>query len=187
MFPGKQAISFTVEFLKIALISLLIILPIRYFVVQPFFVRGASMEPAFYNGDYLIVDEISYRLNAPARGDVAIFQFPDDISQYYIKRIVGLPGETIEVRDGFFYIQEVGEKEFKKISESYIDSLNTPGNLLVELQDDEVFVLGDNRMASYDSRQWGGLPLKYIVGRAWIRAWPFEAFKVIKGISYFLQ
>ena len=95
----KKILYFIWEIVKIVVISLAIIIPIRYYLVQPFFVRGASMEPNFDNGEYLIIDELSYRFKEPGRGQVIVFKFPKDTSQYYIKRIIALPGETIEIRD----------------------------------------------------------------------------------------
>ena len=96
----KGTAIFLWETAKIIIISLAIIIPVRYFLIQPFFVRGASMEPNFHDGEYLIIDELSYRLGEPERGDVIIFKYPKDPSQYYIKRIIGLPTETVEIKDG---------------------------------------------------------------------------------------
>jgi signal peptidase I len=184
MFTAQEVLSFVGETLKIVIISLLIILPIRYFVVQPFFVRGASMEPSFYNGDYLIVDEISYRFGDPQRGDVIVFRFPQNASQYYIKRIIGLPGEKVEMRAGKVFITGEQDAAPWELKEPYIDPSRTSGDTNIDLGIDELFVLGDNRMASYDSRQWGALTLDYIMGRAWIRAWPITNVGVIKQTVY---
>jgi signal peptidase I len=82
------------EFLKIVIVSLLIILPIRYFIIQPFYVKGASMEPNFHDREYLIIDEISYRFNEPQRGQVIVFRYPNNPQEYFIKRVIGLPGDT---------------------------------------------------------------------------------------------
>ena len=96
----KKLLSFIWEIIKIVIIALAIVVPIRYFLFQPFFVKGESMEPNFQNGDYLIVDELSYRLREPERGEVIVFKYPRNISQRYIKRIIGLPGEAVEIKDG---------------------------------------------------------------------------------------
>src|SRR4030043_1009546 len=96
----KSFLLFMWEVSKIVILALLIVIPIRYFIFQPFFVRGQSMEPNFENGDYLIIDEISYRFRDPLRGEVVVFKYPNDPSQRYIKRIIGLPGETIEIQGG---------------------------------------------------------------------------------------
>jgi len=168
------------ETFKIVVISLAIILPIRYYFVQPFFVRGASMEPNFDSGQYLVVNEISYRFGEPKRGEVIVFKYPLNPSQYYIKRIIGLPGETIEIKDGKVYIYNSQFPEGKVLDESaYLPSdTKTPGNLKVALGEKEYFVLGDNRWASSDSRQWGVLPEENIIGRVWVRAWPFNLAKI---------
>jgi signal peptidase I len=170
----KNWLNFTWEILKIVIISLAIIIPIRYFLIQPFFVKGASMEPNFLNGDYLIVDEISYRLNAPQRGDVVIFRYPLDPSQFFIKRVIGLPGEKVKVMDEHVFVNDKLLDETK-----YLQGVDTAGNVEVVLGNDEYFVLGDNRQASSDSRRWGEVNKKFIIGRAWLRAWPFNRLGVV--------
>ena len=164
----KYWLDFTWEILKIVIISLVIIVPIRYFLIQSFFVKGASMEPNFLDGDYLIVDEISYRFDLPERGDVVIFRYPLDPSQFFIKRVIGLPGEKIKVIDDVVFVNGEQLDESK-----YLQGVVTAGNVEVVLGNDEYFVLGDNRQASSDSRRWGEVNKKFIIGRAWLRAWPF--------------
>ena len=172
----KYALNFVWEVLKIVIIALAIIIPIRYFLIQPFFVKGASMDPNFWDGDYLIIDEISYRFNEPQREDVIVFRYPLDPSQFFIKRVIGLPGETVKIEDGrvIIYNQEASEEWIILNESAYLKDVYTPGSLEISLGDEEYFVLGDNRDASSDSRKWGGLNKKYITGRAWIRAWPFN-------------
>lgn len=171
----KAAGVFFWELIKVFLISMAIIIPIRYFLVQPFFVRGASMEPNFADGEYLVVDQISYRLREPARGEVIVFKFPLRTSQFFIKRIVGLPGETVSVHDGRVVVRSSDHPQGAVLDESaYLDlSMRTGGDVTLTLGKDEFFVLGDNRMASSDSRSWGVLPRADVIGRAWIRAFPF--------------
>lgn len=155
-------------------IALIIVVPVRYFIFQPFIVRGASMEPNFHDGDYLIVDELSYRFRTPERGEVVVFRYPQDPSQRFIKRIIGLPGEKITVKsDKIEVIDKFGQKLTLDES-SYLT-----GNILswatrgeIVLGQDEYFVLGDNRDHSFDSRKWGALKKDYIVGKALLRAWP---------------
>lgn len=177
----KYWLNFVWEILKVVIISLAIIIPIRYFLIQPFFVKGASMDPNFYDGDYLIIDEISYRFNEPQRGDVVIFRYPLDPSQFFIKRIIGLPGETVEIIDGeiFIYSEDTPDKKILLDESEYLLDAYTSGNLKITLEQAEYFVLGDNRLASSDSRKWGELGRKYITGRAWIRAWPFDRAGII--------
>ena len=181
----NEILAFVWETIKVVVISLAIILPIRYYLVQPFFVKGASMEPNFEDGDYLLVDEISYRFEEPVRGDVIIFRYPEDRSQFFIKRIIGLPGETIEIKKNKVIIYNTESSEGFLLAESYLDSKQeTLGNMLIRLDDNEYFVLGDNRLASSDSRRWGPVNKMLITGKAFLRAWPFNKFDKIEGTTY---
>lgn len=168
--------SFFWELVKVFLIAVVIIVPIRYFLVQPFFVRGASMEPNFEDGEYLVVDELSYRMRLPQRGEVIVFRYPIDPSQYFIKRIIGLPGETVRVSNGQVIIQNAVHPAGVILDESAYLGRNTRtgGEVTVTLGAKEYFVLGDNRAASSDSRVWGSLPRADMIGRAWIRAYPLD-------------
>lgn len=168
----RRNISFIFEIVKIFIIALAIVIPIRYFLFQPFVVKGQSMEPNFHNGDYLIIDELSYRFREPQRGEIIVFKSPIDPFSCYIKRIIGLPGETIEIKNG---VVEVYTKHGPMVlnEKSYLpDDMKTPGDLKISLPEDHYFVLGDNRFQSYDSRKFGPLPRKNIVGRVYLRAWP---------------
>jgi signal peptidase I len=171
----RNFLAFIWEIIKIVVIALLIVVPIRYFIFQPFFVKGQSMEPNFENGDYLIVDEISYRFREPLRGEVVVFKYPQNPSQRYIKRIIGLPGETVVIEDGKVVI--FNENGTQILNETgYLPPFTlTPGDIRVTLTGDEYFVLGDNRISSSDSRRWGPLPREDIIGRVLFRAWPFVA------------
>ena len=172
--------AFLWETAKLAVISLVIILPIRYYIIQPFFVLGASMEPNFENGDYLIIDEISYRLNQPQRGDVIVFKYPNNPKQYYIKRIIGLPGEIIAISDEEIIIKNKENLEGFVLKEDYLSGIATNGNISATLGFDEYYVLGDNRGASSDSRMWGALKEEFIVGKALLRAFPFDKAGIFK-------
>ncbi|MFH1820755.1 MAG: signal peptidase I [Candidatus Nealsonbacteria bacterium] len=179
----KKLFLFVWEVSKIVIVALLIVLPIRYFVFQPFFVRGQSMEPNFHNGDYLIIDELSYQFRAPERGEVIVFKYPGDLSQRYIKRVIGLPGETVKVDLNQVYIFESGS--FVLLDEDYLpDFIETPGQVETMLGTNEYFVLGDNRPLSSDSRRWGVLPEEDIIGRVFFRAWPMEAWAKIDVPAY---
>jgi len=178
----KYWLDFIWEIAKIVIISLAIIIPIRYFLIQPFFVQGASMEPNFEDGDYLIVDEISYRFEAPQRGDVIIFRYPLDQSEFFIKRVIGLPGETIKIQDGRVFVYNQENPQGMILNESqYLPDAYTAGDMEVTLNPGEYFVLGDNRGSSSDSRRWGVLPRGLIIGKAWIRAWPVSRIKLIEN------
>lgn len=177
--------DFSFDTIKIIVISLIIIVGIRTFIMQPFFVNGQSMEPNFYDGDYLIVNEIDYRFNDPKRGDVIVFHYPKDPQQFFIKRIIGLPGERIEIKNNEITIYSKESPEGLALGEDYLSqSAVISGSYSQELKNDEYYVLGDNRMASADSRVWGVLEERYIVGKAWIRAWPFGEFSVFKNVEY---
>lgn len=174
---------FVLELVEIVVISLAIILPIRYFLIQPFYVKGASMEPTFDDHEYLIIDELSYRLRSPQRGEVVVFRYPLDPRQYFIKRIIGLPGETVRVTDSKIVITNAEHPDGFAVDESrYLSpDVLTAGDKTVKLADDEYFVMGDNRTASLDSRSFGPLPAKDIVGRVWIRGWPIDRATVFSA------
>lgn len=167
---------FVIELAEVVIISLAIILPIRYFLIQPFYVKGASMEPTFDDHEYLIIDEISYRFREAERGEVVVFRYPNDPRQYFIKRIVGLPGETVTVKDNQVIISGGPHEEPFVLDEAeYLpNEKRTSGDESVTLGEDEYFVLGDNRGSSLDSRSFGPLPERHIVGRVWIRGWPLD-------------
>ena len=165
--------------LKFILLAAIIVIPIRFFLFQPFIVSGESMYPTFNNADYLIVDEISYYLKDPARGDVVIFHYPNDPKRYFIKRVIGLPGETVVFKNNAVYIKNAEYPEGIKLSEPYLSQVTTPGGQTeVEVTQDNYFVMGDNRGFSSDSRAWGLLPRKNMVGKAGLRLLP------LKDISY---
>lgn len=176
--------TFLFEVIKIVIFAAVIVLPVRYFLFQPFFVQGISMQPNFENGDYLIVDEISYRFRTPERGEIIVFSYPKNPSQRYIKRIVGLPGEIVKIEEG--KVMVIKEKETLVLDESeYLPKdLETSGNIRVSLSKDEYFVLGDNRDFSSDSRRWGVLERKYIIGKVYLRAWPFVALAKFEAPEY---
>jgi len=161
LYPKKQCCIIALmpnskwEFIKFTFIAVLIVVPIRLWIAQPFIVNGASMEPTFEGGDYLIVDELSYHIRKPEKNEVIIFRYPLDPSKYFIKRVEGLPGEKITIND----------KE-------------------ITLEENNYYVLGDNRTASSDSRIWGPVKEDLIVGRALVRLWPFNKIGVLPGQNY---
>jgi len=144
--------------------------------MQPFLVSGASMEPNFSTGNYLLIDELTYRFRTPERGEVVVFKYPNDPSVYYIKRIIGLPGERVVVNNGEVRIINTNYPEGKKIEEIYLNShLKTLGNIDIVLDNDNYFVMGDNRSFSYDSRSWGPLPKDNIIGIVRLRLFPINS------------
>lgn len=172
----KGAAIFVAELVEIIAISLAIIIPVRYFLVQPFYVKGASMEPNFYDGEYLIIDELSYRLREPKRGEVVILRYPLDPRQYFIKRIIGLPGETVTIGNGkILILNDVNPGGIFLDEKEYLsEDIYTYGEITTTLDGGEYLVLGDNRRASLDSRSFGTLNEKLIIGRVWFRGWPVE-------------
>lgn len=183
--PFKKE-NFFFEILKFALIAALIVLPIRFFVAQPFIVNGQSMEPTFENGEYLIVNEISYRFENPKRGDVLIFKYPYDKTKYYIKRIIGLPSETIEISGTQVKITNDKNPNGFILNEPYI-KFPKDWNEKITLKSDEYFVMGDNRPDSYDSRSWGPLNKSFIIGTPLARLLPFNKISLFPGDYNFSQ
>jgi len=171
----KKILLFIWEVAKIAIIALIIVVPIRAFIFQPFFVRGASMEPNFHDFDYLIVDEISYRFTEPKREDVIVFYNPSNNSQRFIKRVIGLPGETIKILEGSVSIKKTDDDFFILDETAYLsENVKTPGNKEMLLEEGQYFVMGDNRGSSLDSRFFGPLDKDLIIGKESFRLWPLS-------------
>ncbi len=180
----KNTLIFIWEASKIIFIALIIVVPIRVFVFQPFFVKGQSMEPNFHNSDYLIIDELSYRFRQPERGEVVVFKYPRNPSQRYIKRIIGLPYETVEIQNNQVIIHKDLDATVLDESDYLPTSVSTSGEVRISLGEDEYFVMGDNRAASSDSRRWGPLPKENIIGRVVVRAWPLAALAKVEAPEY---
>lgn len=185
---SRRFLEFVWEMVKVALISLVIIVPIRYFLIKPFYVKGASMEPNFYDHEYLIIDEITYRFSDPQRGDIVVFRYPKNPSQFFIKRVIGLPGETVKIENNGVYITGA-DGQTNQLAESYLSEnvetrLPVSGYGSVALKNDEYFLMGDNRDQSLDSRAFGSVQSDYIIGRTWIRGWPFTRLTVFNSPEY---
>jgi len=183
----KNFFSFIFELVKIIVISLMIIIPIRYFLIQPFYVKGASMEPSFYDHEYLIINEISYRFTDPRRGDVIVFKYPRNPQEYFIKRVIGLPGEKIQIKDGSVHIYSIDNPLGIVLDEPYLLSGTKTYGLskeTVSLGENEYFVLGDNRNSSKDSRSFGPVKRSFIIGRVLLRGWPFDRAGFFEEMEY---
>jgi len=171
------------DFFKTIFIIVVLATIIRYFIIQPFIVDGQSMEPTFQNSDYLITEKISFRIGTPKRGEVVIFRPPDNPSVNYLKRVIGLPGDEVEIKDGLVYVNS------KKLDEPYLigndkTKLVQPGSLKVTIKQNEYFVLGDNREHSRDSRELGPIPKSNVVSRVWLRLFPLNDIKVFPPVTY---
>lgn len=169
------------DFVRFAFIAVLIVLPVRFFVAQPFVVSGASMVPTFESGDYLIIDEVSYRFEPPHRGDVIVFRFPLEQKKFLIKRVVGLPGETVELKNDTVIIKNRERPEGFVWEQGEFASSGRRAEQSFTLGDDEYFVLGDNRDESADSRLWGPLKRDLIVGRPLVRLLPINGIELFPG------
>jgi len=172
------------ELVRFALIALIIVIPIRLFIAEPFIVSGTSMVPTFQNNNYLIVDKISYELGTPHRGDVVVFHYPKNPSQFFIKRIVGLPGETVDVNSALnqVTITNTANPNGFNLDESFIQNMYVGGiNGHIVLGADQYYVLGDNRIASSDSRYWGPVSKNLLVGRVFLRLLPITSIDIWPG------
>lgn len=168
------------ELVRFALIALLIVVPIRVLVAEPFIVSGSSMVPTFHNGDYLIVDKLSYKLGNPKRDDVVVFRYPGDPSKFFIKRIIGLPHETVDIDGAQITITSAEHPDGLVLDQPFIKS-PSDNELHFELKADEYFVMGDNRNASSDSRYWGAVNKKLLAGRAFLRLLPINQIETLPG------
>ncbi len=173
---------FLLELIKISLLAGVTIFLIRYYLFKPFYVKGQSMEPNFFEKEYLIIDEISYRLRSPERGEVIVFRYPENPKEYFLKRVIGLPGERVKISNNQVIIYNDQYPEGKVLEEAYLPSyVETLGDKITTLGPDQYFVLGDNRSNSLDSRRIGPVDKSYIVGRAWFRGWPVNRMQTFSA------
>lgn len=168
------------ELVRFAAIALIIVIPIRLFIAEPFIVSGSSMVPTFGNGDYLIIDKISYILGDPKRDDVVVFRYPNDTTKFFIKRIMGLSNETVDIEGSTVTITNGTYKEGFKLDQPFVKN-PANNNTHLELKSDEYFVMGDNRSASSDSRYWGAVKKNLLVGRPFLRLWPINNIDILPG------
>ena len=175
--------SFWGEILQIVIVSLVIVIPFRIYIAQPFLVSGPSMDDTFSNGQYLIVDELTYNLRDPQRSEVVIFHYPLDTKKFFIKRVIGLPGETVEIKGGQVTIFNQTNPKGFILDEPYVNKLNPPrpDNIIVTLKADEFYVLGDNRYVSSDSRIWGPVKRDLFNGRPFLRLLPLKTLSIFPG------
>lgn len=179
--PKKKSIWQSLwELVRFAFIAIVIVVPIRLFIAEPFVVSGSSMSPTFENGNYLIVDKVSYKLSSPKRDDVIVFKYPNDKKKFFIKRIIGLPNETVNIEGSIVTIINEDNKSGFVLDEPYVK--NTANNTThFVLKNDEYFVMGDNRSGSSDSRYWGAVNTDLISGRAFLRLLPIKKLGMLPG------
>lgn len=172
------------ETAEVVIIALVTVFVIRAFIAQPFLVSGASMQATFQDGNYLLIDELTYDFRPPARGEVIVFKYPNDPKEYFIKRIIGLPGETLTVGGNQITISPPAGSPIT-LREPYLGTTTkTFGEKTVTLGQDEYFVMGDNRSNSFDSRNWGPLSRKAIIGIARLRLFPLGEAGVVRAPQY---
>ncbi|TAN33493.1 signal peptidase I [Patescibacteria group bacterium] len=175
---------FLLELIKVLVLAGVTIVLVRYFLFKPFYVKGASMEPNFYDHEYLIIDELTYRFRPPERGEVIVFKYPENPKDFFLKRIVGLPGERVKVAEGKITIYNQEFPEGKILDEPYLVGDITVGEKSTNLGPEQYFVLGDNRANSYDSRRFGAIDKSLIVGRSLFRGWPLNRIEFFKAPTY---
>lgn len=176
----KETKESILEMVKFIFLSLLIVIPIRVFIAQPFVVSGESMFPTFKNGDYLIIDEISYKLKNPERGDVTVFRYPNDTKKFFIKRIIGMPNETVQIENNKITIFNSQNPNGFVLKEPYIKNI-ADNNLSFALKENQYFVMGDNRPNSSDSRYWGPVEKELLIGKAFVRLLPINNIDFAPG------
>lgn len=182
---AKKIGTFFLDTVETVVVALAIFVVIYLFLVQPHQVKGNSMYPNFIDGEYILTDKISYRLNPPQHGDVVVFKSPQDHEVDYIKRVIGTPGDVVRISGSQVYLNN----EF--LPEDFLpsDYVTNPGIFAKSDQDmivppDEYFVLGDNRSHSSDSREWGFVKKEEIIGKAWLRYWPLSQFGFVPKVTY---
>lgn len=159
---------------------IVIVFVVRTYIAQPFIVDGESMSPNFHTGHYLIIDELSYRFREPKRGEVVVLRYPLEESRFFLKRIIGIPGDRVTLKNGKVYITNAANPNGYPLVEPYQTQTTFPAGQFkdVTLEDDEYFAMGDNRAGSSDSRAWGILPRKDIIGHALFRLFPVKQIAV---------
>ena len=175
--------SFILDIIQVIVFAIAIFLFIYLLILQPHKIKGQSMEPNFHDGEFLLTDKVSYRFAEPQRGDVIVLKAPPDFKEEFIKRIIGLPGDKIMVKEGFFYLNG------NRLEEKYIDAYTSAGAFALEAKEivvppGQYFASGDNRGHSFDSRAFGFIAKDKITGRAWLLYWPVNNAGIIKKVNY---
>lgn len=183
--PQSNVKLFFLELLKLALFAIITIFLVRYFLFKPFYVRGASMEPSFSDKEYLIINEISYRFGQPQRGDIVVFRSPLNKKEFFLKRVIGLPGEKLKIKDGTVIIYNEANPAGIILKEDYLaQGVKTQPEVSLILGEDKYFVMGDNRLSSLDSRHLGPIGESLIIGKVLLRGWPLDRAQIFTGFDY---
>lgn len=183
--PQSNVKLFFLELLKLALFAIVTIFLVRYFLFKPFYVRGASMEPSFSDREYLIINEISYRFGQPERGDIVVFRSPLNKKEFFLKRIIGLPGEKFKIKDGMVIIYNDASPAGIILKEDYLaEGIKTQPEVSLILGEDKYFVMGDNRLSSLDSRHLGPIGESLIIGKVLLRGWPLDRAQIFTALEY---
>lgn len=178
----NKILSFLWEVTIIVVIALVVIIPLRLYIFQTYYVKGASMEPNFHNYEYLIIDKLTYHRDDPQRGDIVVLHNPQDPSQSFIKRVIGLPGETVSIQNGKVHINGTELDETPYLAEDVQTIMRGDG--VIEVPENSYVVLGDNRKESLDSRYFGAIDRSEIIGRTWLRTWPLKRFTHFTAVDY---
>jgi len=178
--------TYVIEFIQTLAVCLVVGIVIYWQIAQPHKVSGLSMFPTFHNNDYIITNKIGYKFNQPKRGDIVVLTNPRDLSEAFIKRIIGLPGEQVKCTDGGIYIVNKEYPTGMVLDESYLSKTVKTECIQpsVVIPEESYFVMGDNRQASLDSRRFGTLERKYIIGKVLLRGWPFHRAGLISSPIY---
>ena len=179
--------SIVKEIFIFGLIAFGVVLPFRIYIAEPYIVDGASMDPTFETGDYLIVDKISHKLSRSDRNSVVVFKYPNDPSKNFIKRIIGLPGDIMTMKDGVVSVVNSENPKGFNVNQPYVVykclslSSKCVSSFQKTLGPDQYFVMGDNRQESFDSRSWGPVPANNILGKPVLRLWPLNQIEILPG------
>lgn len=191
--PKRDILDLVLDLIKTGVIVFVVAFLLRYFVIQPFLVDGQSMMPNYHHKEYILTEKLSYLLGQPKRGDVIVFRYPRNPSVSYIKRVIGLPGETVRITNNAITVINSTQPNGYILTEEYIpndfqtltyNNGNSKESYEKTLQEQEYFVMGDNREHSSDSREWGPLPKSFITGRAWLTLMPLDRIGVHQRITY---
>ncbi|MFA6963790.1 MAG: signal peptidase I [Patescibacteria group bacterium] len=191
--PKKDILDLVIDLVKTGVVVFVVAFLLRYFVIQPFLVDGQSMMPNYHHKEYILTEKLSYMTGEPRRGDVIVFRYPRNPSVSYIKRVIGLPGETVRIANNKITIVNSTNPSGMVLTEDYIpadfktktyDNGDSKSAFEKTLQEKEYFVMGDNREHSSDSREWGVLPKTLITGRAWLTLMPLDRIKIHERITY---